>query len=140
MSVQILRLRSEFLYDRIFPSRLGLAELAINYNATEPGIYFKDSTATPNLIKAGPIHVGSTAPNAVPIGYTSLSKGESWLDSTSTQIFKIYDGSTWQTPKAVAATSLSGFPTNPVDGQLHYDKSVPRLYIYNATTSSWDAV
>jgi hypothetical protein len=137
MSVQILRLRSDLLYDRIFPSRLGLAELVINYNTTEPGLYFKDSASTPNLIKVGPIHVDSTAPNAVPTGYTSLSKGESWLDSTSTRIFKIYDGSTWQVPKAVASTSTSGFPSNPIDGQLHYDKSAPGLYIYNGTTSAW---
>jgi hypothetical protein len=88
----------------------------------------------------GPIHVGNTAPNAAATGYASLSKGESWLDTTSTQIFKVYDSSNWQIPKAVASTSTSGFPTNPIDGQLHYDKSVPRLYIYNVTTASWVAV
>jgi len=126
MSVQILRLRSSLLYDRVFPSRLGDAELAINFNATEPGLYFRDNAGTPDLIKVGPIHVGNTAPNAVPTGYTSLSKGESWLDTASTQIFKVYDG-----------TSASGFPSNPTDGQLHYDKSVPGLYIYNATTPGW---
>ena len=137
MAVQILRLRSSLLYDRVFPSRLGDAELAVNYNATEPGLYFRDNAGTPNLIKVGPIHVGSTAPNAVPTGYVSLSKGESWLDTASTQIFKVYDGSAWQLPKAVASTSTSGFPSNPTDGQLHYDKSVPGLYIYNATTPGW---
>ncbi len=140
MSVQILRLNSSLLYDRIFPSRLADGELAINFNATEPGLYFRDNTATPKLIKAGPIHVGSSAPNAVPTGYISLSKGESWLDSGSTQIFKIYDGTSWQIPKAVASTTASGFPTNPIDGQLHYNKSVPALYIYNGTSSSWVAV
>jgi len=140
MAVQILRLRSNLLYDRVFPSRLGDAELAVNYNTTEPGLYFRDDAGTPNLIKVGPIHVGSTAPNAVPTGYVSLSKGESWLDTTSTQIFKIYDGSAWQPAKAVASTSTSGFPSNPIDGQLHYNKSVPALYIYNTTTTSWVAV
>lgn len=137
MAVQILRLRSSLLYDRVFPSRLGDAELAINFNTTEPGLYFRDNAGTPNLIKIGPIHVGNTAPNVVPTGYTFLSKGESWLDTASTQIFKVHDGSNWQTPKAVASTSTSGFPSNPTDGQLHYDKSVPGLYIYNATTSGW---
>jgi hypothetical protein len=140
MSVQILRLRSSLLYDRVFPNRLGDGELAINFNATEPGLYFRDDAGTPQLIKVGPIHVGSTAPNAVPTGNISLSKGESWLDTTSTKIFKIYDGTAWQTPKAVASTSTSGFPTGPIDGQLHYDKSVPALYIYNGTSSSWVAV
>ena len=127
MSVQILRLRSSLLYDRVLPSRLGDGEIGLNFNATEPGLYFRDDAVTPKLIKVGPIHVGSSAPNAVPTGYTPLSKGESWLDSTSTQIFKIYDGSTWQTPKAVASTSLRGFPTNDIDGHLHNDKSVPAL-------------
>ena len=137
MAVQILRLNSSLLYDRIFPSRLADGELAINFNATEPGLYFRDNTGTPKLVKVGPIHVGNTAPNAVPTGNTLLSKGESWLDSTSTQIFKIYDGTNWQTPKAVVSTSASGFPASPTDGQLHYDKSVPALYIYNGTTASW---
>ena len=140
MAVQILRLRSGLLYDRVFPSRLGSAELAINFNATEPGLYFKDDQVTPELIKVGPIHVGSMAPNAVPTGYTSLSKGESWLDQASTNIFKIYDGTTWQIPNAVASTSASGFPSNPVDGQLHYDKSAPGLYMYNGTAASWVSV
>ncbi|NBX48368.1 hypothetical protein EBT25_00150 [bacterium] len=140
MSVQILRLRSSLLYDRVFPSRLGDAELALNFNTTEPGLYFRDNAGTPNLIKVGPIHVGSTAPNAVPTGHTLLSKGESWLDTTSTQLLKVYDGTTWQVPKAVASTSASGFPSNPVDGQLHYDKSAPGLYIYNGTTANWDNI
>lgn len=140
MSVQILRLRSSLLYDRVFPTRLGEAELAVNFNATEPGLYFRDNSGTPNLIKVGPVHVGSTAPNAVPTGYVSLSKGESWLDTASTQIFKVYDGTSWQVSKAVASTSASGFPSSPTDGQLHYDKSVPALYIYNGTSASWVAV
>lgn len=140
MSVQILRLRSSLLYDRVFPSRLGDAELALNFNTTEPGLYFRDNAGTPNLIKVGPIHVGSTAPNAVPTGHTLLSKGESWLDTASTQLLKVYDGTTWQVPKAVASTSASGFPSNPVDGQLHYDKSAPGLYIYNGTTANWDNI
>jgi hypothetical protein len=140
MAVQILRLRSGLLYDRIFPSRLGDGELGLNTNATEPGLYFRDSSGSPDLIKVGPIHVASTAPNVVPTGYTGLSKGESWLDETSTHIFKIYDGSSWQAAKAVASTSASGFPSNPIDGQLHYDKSLTTLYIYNGTTLSWDAI
>ena len=140
MTTQILRLRSSLLYDRVFPNRLGAGEFAVNLNATEPGIYFADSQAVPDLIKVGPIHVGSTVPNAVPTGYTGNSKGESWLDKTSAQIFKIYDGTSWQIPKAVASTSASGFPASPIDGQLHYDKSAPGLYMYNGTTSSWVAI
>ena len=140
MTTQILRLRSSLLYDRPFANRLGVGEFAVNYNATEPGIYFANDATTPALFKVGPIHVGSTGPNAAPTGQTGLCKGESWLDQSSTQIFKIHDGTSFQTPKAVASTSTSGFPVNPTDGQLHYDKSVSALYIYNGTTSSWSAV
>ena len=135
MTVQILTRRSILSSDRPFPSRLGVGELALNANASDPGLYFADSTQA-TLIKAGPISVGSTAPNSSPVGYTSLTKGESWLDTTSTQILKIYDGTAWQTAKAVATIS-SGKPSNPVDGQLHYDLALTKLYIYRAATTSW---
>lgn len=140
MTTQILRLRSSLLYDRVFPSRLGDGEIAINFNATEPGLYFKDAETTPGLIKVGPIHVGSTRPNDSATGYTDFSRGESWLDQSSTNIFRVYDGSSFEPVRAVASTSASGFPTNPVDGQLHYDKSGPTLSIYNETTTSWEAI
>jgi hypothetical protein len=140
MTTQILRLRSSLLYDRVFPNRLGAGEFAVNLNATEPGIYFADSQAVPDLIKVGPIHVGSTGPNAVPTGYTGYSKGESWLDKSSTNIFKIYDGTSFEPVRAVASTSTSGYPSNPIDGQLHYEKTLAGLYMYNGTTSSWVAI
>ena len=80
---------------------------------------------------------GSTAPNTSAAGFTSSSKGETWLDTASTQIFKIYDGSTFQSVKAVASVS-SGQPANPVDGQLHWDTGGSgALKIYLASSSSW---
>jgi hypothetical protein len=135
MTVQILSRRSTLLYDRPLPSKLGVGELALNANASDPGLYFADS-ANATLIKIGPTFVGSAAPNLSPTGYTSLSKGESWLDTASTKILKIYDGSAWQTPKAVASIS-TGKPSNPVDGQLHYDKALSKLYVYDLATTTW---
>jgi hypothetical protein len=135
MTVQILSRRSSLLYDRPFPARLGVGELSLNANASDPGIYFADSTQT-SLLKVGPTFIGSTAPNLSPVGYMVLSKGESWLDTASTQILKIYDGSAWQTTKAVASIS-SGKPSNPVNGQLHYDTALSKLFTYNAATSTW---
>jgi len=142
MSTQILRRRSDLLHDRPFPIRLGIAELTVNINPADPGLYFPDSTPSPStgLIKVGPIFVGTTQPNNVPIGFTLFSRGESWLDKSSTDIFKIYDGSAWVTTKAVASVSVSGFPSNPVNGQLHYDESAPGLFIYRTSTASWSAV
>jgi hypothetical protein len=141
MAVQILSRRSSTLRDRPYPTRLGSAELAINNNAGEPGLFFADNTASPStgLIKVGPISVGSTAPNTSASGFSSLSKGESWLDTASTQIYKIFDGSNWQTTKAVVSNA-AGYPANPVDGQLHYNQTNSALYMYNLGTTAWVAV
>jgi hypothetical protein len=133
MTVQILSRRSTILYDRPFPNRLGLAELAVNLNAGDPGLYFANSTSS-SLIKAGPTFIGSTAPNLTPIGYALLSKGESWLDTASSQIFKIYDGSSWQIGKAVASMGAS-FPASPTNGQLHYVEGTG-LYIYRTSIAN----
>jgi len=135
MTVQVLSRRSTLLYDRPFPNLMGVGEICLNANFGDPGLYFSDSTNTA-LFKIGPTFIGSTAPNLTPAGYSSLSKGESWLDTASTQIHKIYDGSAWQTTKAVASIS-SGKPSNPVNGQLHYDKALSKLYVYDSATSTW---
>lgn len=138
MAVQILSRRSSVLHDRPFPIRLGSAELAVNNNSGDPGLFFADNTAAPStgLIKIGPISVGTSAPNASAVGFTSNSKGESWLDTTSTHILKVYDGASWQMVKAVASIS-AGLPTSPVNGQLHYNKTTNKLVIYDLATTGW---
>ena len=138
MAVQILSRRSSTLHDRPYPIRLGAAELAINTNAGEPGLFFADNTASPStgLIKVGPISIGSTAPNTSAVGFTSSSKGESWLDTSSTHLYKIFDGTSWQTTKAIASIS-AGYPANPIDGQLHYNKTTSKLTIYDLSTTAW---
>tara|TARA_R100000406_G_scaffold59713_1_gene41382 strand:+ start:27 stop:452 length:426 start_codon:yes stop_codon:yes gene_type:complete len=138
MAVQIQTRRSSTLNDRPFPTRLGEGELALNNNSTSPGLFFADNVASPStgLIKVGPVHVGSTAPNSSAAGFTSSSKGETWLDTTSTEIFKIFDGSSFQTAKAVVSIS-AGQPANPVNGQLHYDTSASQLIMYSSASSAW---
>ena len=138
MAVQIQTRRSSTLNDRPFPTRLGEGELALNNNSTSPGLFFADNVASPStgLIKVGPVHVGSTAPNSSAAGFTSSSKGETWLDTTSTEIFKIFDGSSFQTAKAVVSIS-AGQPANPVNGQLHYDTSASQLIMYSSASSDW---
>jgi hypothetical protein len=142
MAVQIQSRRSSTANDRPFPIRLGAGELAVNNNNVSPGLFFADNTASPNtgLIKVGPVHIGSNPPNTLAAGFTSLSKGETWLDTASTHIFKIYDGSAFQVVKAVASVS-SGLPANPVNGQLVWDTSGGgALKIYLSSTSNWQAV
>jgi len=138
MAVQIQTRRSSTLNDRPFPTRLGEGELALNNNSTSPGLFFADNVASPStgLIKVGPVHVGSTAPNNSAAGFTSSSKGETWLDTTSTEIFKIFDGSSFKTVKAVVSIS-AGQPANPVNGQLHYDTSASQLIMYSSASSAW---
>lgn len=138
MAVQIQTRRSSTLNDRPFPTRLGEGELALNNNSTSPGLFFADNVASPStgLIKVGPVHVGSSAPNSSAAGFTSSSKGETWLDTTSTEIFKVFDGSSFQTAKAVVSIS-AGQPANPVNGQLHYDTSASQLIMYSSASSAW---
>ena len=142
MAVQIQSRRSSTANDRPFPIRLGAGELAVNNNNVSPGLFFADNIASPStgLIKVGPVHIGSSSPNTLAAGFTSLSKGETWLDTASTHIFKIYDGSAFQVVKAVASVS-SGLPANPVNGQLVWDTSGGgALKIYLSSISNWQAV
>ena len=138
MAVQIQTRRSSTQNDRPFPTRLGEGELALNNHSTSPGLFFADNVASPStgLIKVGPVHVGATAPNSSAAGFTSSSKGETWLDTASTEIFKIFDGSSFQTTKAVVSIS-AGQPANPVNGQLHYDTSASQLIMYSSASSAW---
>ena len=138
MAVQIQTRRSSTLNDRPFPTRLGAGELALNNHSTSPGLFFADNVASPStgLIKVGPVHVGVNAPNTSPAGFTSSSKGETWLDTASTEIFKIFDGSSFKTVKAVVSIS-AGQPANPVNGQLHYDTSASQLIMYSSASSAW---
>jgi hypothetical protein len=60
-----------------------------------PGLFFKDSNG--DSVKIGPAHVGTTAPNVVPSGQSGNSKGELWLDTSSSRyVFKIWDGTAWR--------------------------------------------
>ena len=138
MAVQIQTRRSSTQNDRPFPTRLGEGELALNNHSTSPGLFFADNVASPStgLIKVGPVHVGANAPNTSPAGFASSSKGETWLDTASTHIFKIFDGSSFQSVKAVASVS-AGQPANPVNGQLHYDTSASQLIMYSSASSAW---
>jgi hypothetical protein len=72
-------------------------QLAVNTNATSTGLFFKDSAGA--LVKVGPVHVGTTAPNATPAtgGEAGNSVGEQWLDTSGGGYsLKIWDGSAWR--------------------------------------------
>jgi hypothetical protein len=85
-------------------------QIALNTNTTSPGLYFKDSTGA-SIIKVGPVHVGSTAPNVTPPtgGSSGNSAGEVWLDTSLTPAgVKIWDGSAWVNATPVGSTTVQG--------------------------------
>lgn len=57
-------LRSGTANKRPIPTAMSDGQLAVNTNLASPGLFFKDSNG--DLVKAGPVHVGTTAPNASP--------------------------------------------------------------------------
>jgi hypothetical protein len=85
-------------------------QIALNTNTTSPGLYFKDSTGA-SIIKVGPVHVGSTAPNVSPPtgGSSGNSAGEVWLDTSLTPAgVKIWNGSAWVNATPVGSTTVQG--------------------------------
>jgi len=94
MATSIKFLRSSAAQLRPEPGLLAEGTPLINYNETEPGLYFKARDGS--LIKIGTASVGPEAPNSSPAGYTGNVKGEIWLDnSLNTPVLKIWDGSAW---------------------------------------------
>ena len=90
-------LRSATANKRPTPVSMSDGQVAMNTNLASPGLFFKDSNG--DLVKVGPVHVGTTAPNVSPAvgGQTGNSKGEQWLDTSGTNpVLKIWDGSAWQ--------------------------------------------
>ena len=90
-------LRSNTANKRPDPTAMADGQLAINTPAVSPGLFFKDAAGV--LVKVGPVHVGTTAPNASPAsgGTAGNSVGEQWLDTTGgTYVFKVWDGSAWR--------------------------------------------
>jgi hypothetical protein len=70
-------------------------QLAINTNTASPGLFFKDSAGT-GIVKVGPVHVGTTAPNSSPAGSSGNYVGEQWLDtSVSPAQMKVWNGTAW---------------------------------------------
>jgi len=57
-------LRSGTANKRPLPTAMSDGQLAVNTNLASPGLFFKDSNG--DIVKVGPVHIGSVAPNASP--------------------------------------------------------------------------
>jgi hypothetical protein len=143
-STPIQILRSEVNKKRPDPTKLLAGQPAVNTNASEPGLFFADDTGT-TLFKVGPCAVGTTAPNAGAAGAPgslSNTRGELWLDTTSTfnspgPKLKVWDGAQWINcmPYTYANTIVSDTAPatgNHLDGTLWWDSGTGLLYtLYN---------
>lgn len=91
-------LRSSVAQKRPKATDLIPGQPAVNFNASEPGLFFKDDTGN-DIFKIGPCHIGTTAPNITPAegGSTGNCVGEQWLDISDSvyPILKTWDGAAW---------------------------------------------
>ena len=90
-------LRSNTANKRPTASGMVDGQVAINTNATNPGLFFKD--AGDGIRKVGPVFIGSSAPNSSPAagGSTGHSIGEQWLDTSGSRyVLKTWDGTAWR--------------------------------------------
>jgi hypothetical protein len=124
-------------------------ELAVNFNAREPGLFIRDLDDEGNkrIRKIGPVHFGDIAPNSEAGLYgfnASLSNGEMWVDSSqgeSLYFLKIWnqeanDGQGAWIVVGEAYGLLDGYLDQFKDGEdgddyIHTDRT--RLKINNKT-------
>jgi hypothetical protein len=128
-------LRSSTANKRPLPGSMSDGQIAINTNTSSPGLFFKDSAGA--LVKVGPVHVGSTAPNVSPAGggETGNTVGEQWLDTSgSTYVFKVWDGSAWRS-EAGEFVNASGDVMTGALGIIAGSAGSPGLYFSGDTNT-----
>jgi hypothetical protein len=92
MAQRIQNKRSSLQGKRPDGSYLEPGEIALNTNASDPGLFFESNDGS--IIKVGPTAIGDTAPVSE-VGY---GKGEMWLDTSgASNILKVWDGTAWLT-------------------------------------------
>jgi hypothetical protein len=128
MAGVLQHLRSSTLDKRPNPASMVDGQVAINYASGAPGMFFKDSNG--DLVKVGPVHVGSSAPNVSPAsgGTAGNSIGEQWLDNSGgTYVFKIWDGSAWRS-EAGEFVNTTGDTMTGALGVIAGSASTPGLF------------
>ena len=135
MAGVLQHLRSSTLDKRPNPASMVDGQVAINYASGAPGMFFKDSNGS--LVKVGPVHVGTTAPNASPAsgGTAGNSRGEQWLDTTGgTYVFKIWDGSAWRSESGTFVDTSGDTMTGAL-GIIAGSASTPGLFFSGDTNT-----
>lgn len=106
MASILKHLRSSTADKRPTASGLADGQLALNTASGTPGVFFKDSAG--RIVKIGPVHVDSTAPNASPAGSAGNSIGELWINNTTS-----IPGLNYYTGSAFFNLTPSGTTTTP---------------------------
>lgn len=98
-------LRSEVSNKRPLPMDVLDGEVAIAYHTDTVGLFIRDTAG--KIRKIGPAHIGNVPPS--PTNYTSLSKGELWIDQSGTSpVIRYYDETTDSWPS-------TGFLDSPLE-------------------------
>ena len=101
-------------------------QIALNTNAASPGLYFKDSTGA-SIIKIGPVHVGTTAPNVAPAGSSGNSAGETWLDTSLTPNgWKVWTGAAWTNATPIGSATVQGLLELATDAETQAGSDTAR--------------
>jgi hypothetical protein len=109
MANRLRHLRSNATENRPDAIEMVEGQIAVNYAATSPALFFKDSSD--GIVKVGPIHVGLYAPNSTPNGSVGNSLGEGWLDtSIDPATLKVWDGAKWVTASSGGSGGGEGTP------------------------------
>jgi hypothetical protein len=107
MASTVKHLRSSTANKRPTASGLADGQLGINTASGTPGVFFKDSAGI--VTKVGPVHVGSTAPNVSPAGSAGNSRGELWVNnSTTVNGLNYYTGSAFVNLTPSGTTAVAG--------------------------------
>lgn len=92
MTFTVLHVRSGEAGKRPNPSDLQEGQLAVNYNGSQPGLFFKIDSGS--IAKVGPAFIGPEEPGRTS-NWDSLSIGEQWVDTADENTLKIWNGVRW---------------------------------------------
>ena len=115
-------LRSGVANKRPIPTIMSEGQIALNTNEASPGLFFKDSNG--DLVKVGPVHIGTSAPNSSPASTaaTALVTGATYqILTVGTSDFTLV-GASANTVGTIFTATGTTTGTGTVSGQQGVEK------------------